>query len=544
MNDYVIITKAKPLDYLRDFVSLPKSFGTKRYYERDDVQEILTTVKRNLSKLDTKIHFLDQLQGKKVILKPNLVSVHHKFGFKKSDYPETTDPRVIDAIIHFIKPFTEEIVIAESSGRGMPTRLSFKMTGLNRLAKYHDISLVPLEEQPVDRYLLPKAKVMQEILVPKLFSEVVDGKAFYISVPKMKTNLYTKVTLGFKNSMGIIPYNLRQRNHNYNLVKKLVDILYLLEPNLVIIDGIIGGEGNAPAPVEPVLSNVIVSGTNCVETDRVAAKIMGFDPKEIQLITHATKLGFGNPNVSIIGQVEPTPFKPADRSLFSESFNSQYPNVRVLVGHTKNYPSKISSIEQVTPKVVKEIEKACLGGCTASIRTALENIKYQGHSTDFELTIIIGTGMDIQGEKYYFDKKGRAYNYSDIQKLSGKKMAMGTCSSWVNPVTDIYISGCMPKPIEPIKKVYKLLNISNYHYNPFKNNYLIPFIISKIKQYRNRKKLIKKGVWLDCLPNQEEQIHPPRSLTLEEKEKDYIKMALPSMIPKIKKQFLQLEKIM
>ncbi|MBD3190416.1 MAG: DUF362 domain-containing protein [Candidatus Heimdallarchaeota archaeon] len=542
MKDFVVITQAKSIDYLRNYVSLPRSYGTTKYYEREDIQEIIQTVKRNLSELNKYNLFVDQLQRKKVILKPNLVSVQHKFGFQKSDYPETTDPRVIDAIIHFIKPYTEEIVIAESSGRGMPTRLSFKMTGLNRLAKYHNIRLVPLEEQPVDRYFLPKAKVMQEILIPKIFSEVVDGKAFYISIPKMKTNLYTKVTLGFKNSMGIIPYYLRQRDHNYNLVEKLVDILYLLKPDLVIIDGIIGGEGNAPAPVEPILSNVIVSGTNCVETDRVAAKLMGFDPKEIRLITRATKLGFGNPNVTVIGEVEPTPFKPADRSLFSETFNSQYPNVRVLIGHTKNNPPEISSIEEVTPEIVKEIEKACLGGCTASIRTALENIKYQGHSTEFELTIIIGTGIEIQGEKYYFDKKSRAYGYSDIEKLSGKKIAMGNCSSWVSPITNVYISGCMPKPIEPIKKVYKLINISNNHFNPFKNKFLIPYILSKIKQQRTRKRLIKKGLWIDCLPDLGEKNHPTKPLDPKEKKKDYILWPFPTMTSEIKKRFLQREK--
>ena len=44
--------------------------------------------------------------------------------------------------------------------------------------------------------MLPKAEVMKEILIPRIFSEIVRGEAFYISVPKMKTNLYTGVTLG------------------------------------------------------------------------------------------------------------------------------------------------------------------------------------------------------------------------------------------------------------------------------------------------------------------------------------------------------------
>ncbi len=38
-----------------------------------------------------------------------------------------------------------------------------------------------LEEQPTDRYLLPRARIMREIVIPRIFSEVVRGEAFYIS---------------------------------------------------------------------------------------------------------------------------------------------------------------------------------------------------------------------------------------------------------------------------------------------------------------------------------------------------------------------------
>ncbi len=96
----------------------------------------------------------------------------------------------------------------------------------------------------------------------------------------MKTNLYTGVTLGFKNAMGCLSYNLRQRNHNHAIDQKLVDMLHLFKADLVIIDGIVGGEGNCPAPVEPVQSRVIISGNHSVETDRVAIRMMGFDPAD------------------------------------------------------------------------------------------------------------------------------------------------------------------------------------------------------------------------------------------------------------------------
>ena len=110
--------------------------------------------------------------------------------------------------------------------------------------------------------------MQREILVPKIFSSVIRGEASYVSVPKLKTILYTEVTLGFKNAMGTIPYNLRQRNHHYAIDRKLVEMLYLFRPDLVLIDGVVGGEGECPAPVDPVDSRLIIAGDQPVETDR------------------------------------------------------------------------------------------------------------------------------------------------------------------------------------------------------------------------------------------------------------------------------------
>jgi len=123
--------------------------------------------------------------------------------------------------------------------------------------------------------------------------------------------------------MGILPYNLRQKNHNYQINSKLVDLLYLFKPNLVIIDGMIGGEGNTPAPVDPVRSHVIISGNNSVETDRVATRMMGIDPETIELMTDACQRGFGDPSVKVIGTETVTHFRQADSSLLSEQFKKR-----------------------------------------------------------------------------------------------------------------------------------------------------------------------------------------------------------------------------
>jgi uncharacterized protein (DUF362 family) len=288
----VVIEQAAPLDYLTDFVVLPKAFGTAAYDSIPEVAAIRQAVEGALDKLDKAVHFSEQLKNNRpVIIKPNLVSVYHDSGFDERDYPETTDPRVFEAVIRYIKRYTNDITIAESSGKPMPTPVSFRVAGYDRIAKHYGAKLIALELRPVVRYMLPKAEVMKEVYLPDTLDAAVRKEAFYISVPKMKTNLYTGVTLGFKNAMGTIPYFLRERNHSYLIDKKLADLLYLFKPDLTVIDGIIGGEGNTPAPVDPVRVGKIVVSNNSVEADRITTRMMGFDPDQNKLMIEATRRG-------------------------------------------------------------------------------------------------------------------------------------------------------------------------------------------------------------------------------------------------------------
>ena len=206
MKQQVVVTTASDMDFRTDYVALPKNYGTKEYFEREDVKAIFQTVYKNLNQLNEKTNISDKFSAcERIFVKPNLVSVYHKSGMKDSDYPESTDPRVFDAVIAWLKQYQNNIVITESSGKPMPTRTSFKVAGYDRIARYRKTGLVALETCPVVRYLLPKAEVMKEVYIPEIYQDIIDKKACYVSVPKLKTNIYTGVTLGFTHAMGTIP---------------------------------------------------------------------------------------------------------------------------------------------------------------------------------------------------------------------------------------------------------------------------------------------------------------------------------------------------
>jgi len=64
---------------------------------------------------------------------------------------------------------------------------------------------------------------------------------------------------------------------------------------LVVVDGIVAGEGNGPMAPDPKPCGLILAGTHPVSVDCVAATVMGFDWAKIPLLRHAfemEKLGF------------------------------------------------------------------------------------------------------------------------------------------------------------------------------------------------------------------------------------------------------------
>lgn len=530
MKPHVVVTNAADMDFRTDYVALPRNYGTDAYFARQDVREIYHTVYRNLDLLNEKTGFSKKFAAcERLYVKPNLVSVYHKSGMKDSDYPESTDPRVFDAVISYLKQFQKNIVITESSGKPMPTKTSFRVAGYDRIARYHKTGLVALETCPVVRYLLPKAEVMKEVYIPEIYQDIVDGKACYVSVPKLKTNIYTGVTLGFKNAMGTIPYALRERNHNYYINKKLADLLYLFQPDLIVIDGIIGGEGNTPAPVDPVDTHVIISGTDPVGTDEVATRIMGIDPSTIPLMTEARRRGFGASDLEISGDTPPVfSFRRANPSLMDEEFHRQFPNVLALAGHCLPHAPKISALSDVTPEIARQLERACDGGCLNALRSGFDYVIYAPEKNmQLPLTVIIGGGVLIDGKRYWFDRDGNAYDEEKIQSLNKPVLTLGNCGAVLDHIAKYKTGGCcspsacMLAATGAMKIPFPLLSL--------KNESFFHFGFSAISMVASRAWSCLRGRWIDCPSEHKDQIYPIPEIPEESQQLNYIPWALPKM---------------
>lgn len=129
------------------------------------------------------------------------------------------------------------------------------------------------------------------ILVPEIFIG-----ANIIHLPTVKTHGHTTTTGAMKNAFGgLIP---KYRHHAHKRIHEILVDLLAIQKEIhqgifAVMDGSICGDGAGPRTMKPFIGNIILASNDQVAIDAVAAKIMGFDPLEIDYIKMAHNKGLG-----------------------------------------------------------------------------------------------------------------------------------------------------------------------------------------------------------------------------------------------------------
>ena len=125
-----------------------------------------------------------------------------------------------------------------------------------------------------------------------------------VHLPTVKTHMYTTTTGAMKNAFGGLLSKYRHYTHTW-IHETLVDLLAIqkeIHPGIfAVMDGTTAGNGPGPRAMQPVVKNVILASADQVAIDAVAARLMGFDPLEIDYIRLAHERGLG---VGDVGEIE------------------------------------------------------------------------------------------------------------------------------------------------------------------------------------------------------------------------------------------------
>lgn len=235
-------------------------------------------------------HFREKvpLKGKRVVLKPNLVEYHR-------DKVINTHPHVVNAVIELcLAEGAAEVIVAEGPGHWRNVEYLVAASGLGDVLRHHKVSFVDLNhDEPVKRVNLGRLTGLDHLFLARTIATA----DVVISLPKLKTHHWAGATLSLKNLFGTLPgvcYGWPKNElHWRGIDNSIVDIALTRTPDLAIVDGIVGMEGDGPLNGTPRHTGVIVMGSDLLAVDATCCRLMRLDPEKLGYLVMGARKKLG-----------------------------------------------------------------------------------------------------------------------------------------------------------------------------------------------------------------------------------------------------------
>ena len=233
-------------------------------------QRLYDTVRRTLAE-----HRLD-VRGRSVLLKPNLVEFEPASSIN-------THPLLVHAVYEAIREMgAASVRIGEGPGHRRNTLDLANAAGYFSTVPHFEDVFVDLNLDAVSRVRLPR----QISRIDKLYlPNSALAADLLISIPKMKTHHWVGATLSMKNLFGVVPGGVygwpKNMLHWAGINESIVDLHTAFPRQFVVVDGIVGMEGNGPIQGSPKEAGVLVAGRDVRAVDATCCRIMGIDPLKI-----------------------------------------------------------------------------------------------------------------------------------------------------------------------------------------------------------------------------------------------------------------------
>lgn len=222
------------------------------------------------------------VSGKKVLLKPNLL-----FS-RRSDDPAAVHPAVIIATAELLTAEGAAVTLLENPGTQRVGAIIEKMDigpALKELGVVFDDFSDYRPKSLDDRCVFRQLRLAREF---EKFDLVLD-------LAKAKTHAMMTLTLAVKNLFGLIDSTDRIAWHlavgsDFNRFADLLLDLYLtVKPQICLIDGITGMEGNGPGSGTPVESGFLAASADALALDASVSKLLGVASEKFILLQQARK---------------------------------------------------------------------------------------------------------------------------------------------------------------------------------------------------------------------------------------------------------------
>ena len=167
------------------------------------------------------------------------------------------------------------------------------------------------EQTATDHWILDKEHHPLNI---RIIDTYLDPNNFIISVTRLKTHNAVVATLSVKNMVMGSPLNDYENNEKPKMHQGTKEInfnLFLIaqhvQPQLAVLDGLEGMEGNGPIRGTPVEHGVALASMDFIAADRIGTELMGIDFSDVGYLTYCAQAGMGQSDREKIEIIGPDP---------------------------------------------------------------------------------------------------------------------------------------------------------------------------------------------------------------------------------------------
>ncbi len=267
-------------------------------------------------------------EAKIAVLKPNFVAG------RSAETGSTTSFALLKAVAAEVHACGAEPVLCETPGTEFDREATYTILGVEKFCADNGIRIVRIDPEGGEQdwiELRPAgAKSLRRFRIPRLLCRDPINRvqeACFINLPVLKTHVVSTMTLGMKNPMGILPRPDRRAMHTFGIAQCIVDMNRGLKPDLTIVDGSVGQDGEGPLYGDKADLQVLVAGRDSLAVDLVCCQLVGIKPRAIPHLKLALEQ-LGKPSWTQVGE-DVSMIKqfrlPEQRSLYRFIFWLMYP---------------------------------------------------------------------------------------------------------------------------------------------------------------------------------------------------------------------------
>ena len=251
--------------------------------ESYDQTEVTAAVQRGVDLLGGAGAFA--APGENILLKPNWIMP------VAPERCATTNPAVFKAVCEIFTAVGVSLSYGDSPGRGATEEAATEAAESTGFLEIAESMNIPLADFIHGRDVNTGT---QEFHIANGALDC-DG---IISLPKLKTQGFLKLTGAVKNQFGCVPGRRKGAYHRQlekpaDFARMLIELNMFLKPRLYIMDGIVAMEGNGPMNGDPKKMNVLLLSADPIALDATVCRLVDVNPEYSYTVSLGRQAGHG-----------------------------------------------------------------------------------------------------------------------------------------------------------------------------------------------------------------------------------------------------------